>query len=94
MKYKWNKLNDKPITIEFKDYIPPTHELLLEPCIEWKGQTYFFKDLMRTKGNPWISNSHLPTFIDMYDPYNIEPLHFEILDNFQVNIYQVILIPD
>ena len=94
MKYHWIKLNTDPVKIEFRDYRPPEQELLMEPCVEWKGNTYYFKDLMRTKNNPWVGNLNYPDFIDCYDPYNIEPLHFEILDGYAVNIYQCEITPD
>lgn len=94
MLYRWTKLNDKPIEIEFREYKPPENEIIMEPCVEWKGQTYYFKDLMRTRNNPWIGNLNYPKFIDAYDPYDIEPLHFEILDGYAVNIYQCETIPE
>ncbi len=88
MRYKFKKLNDKPITIDFKKYEPRQEPLELEPCFEWKGQTYYLIEFMRAHNNPWTGDLGYPQFIYGYHAYDIDPIYIEIVDGYAVNIYE------
>lgn len=57
MHYKYIKLNNKPIAIE---YVEDEHEASrdFEPSFWWWNRRYYLSDFIRCHNNPWLGENY------------------------------------
>ena len=79
MHYKYIKLNNEPINIE---YVPDEHDPAkdFEPSFWWWNRRYYLEDFIRTHNNPWLGEVY-PEHIHGYEANNWrDPLYISIAD--------------
>lgn len=91
IKYKYKKLNDEPIKIE---YVPDEREEIndYKASFWWWNKRYFLEDFTRCHNNPCIDDT-FPEYISGFetDAY-YSPLFIELIDGCDefLNVYEEI----